>query len=342
MKTCLRTFGILCGCLLCVLLAAQSESTAGPKTIYDRIAAIDEPEVTLHTNIDTLFANRNTEDYQLADFILKVGEGETETYAIEIRNRGRSRRRTCDFPPIKLKFENDSLVALGLKKHNELKLVTHCLEVNEGEENLRQEYLIYKLYQELSPVHYRAKLVNITYLHNDGSYREQSQAIILEDEKELADRLDSKLCEDCYGEPDTSFDNYNLQVLTLYQYMIGNADWLITVLRNVKLLQPDDGGKYLLAPYDFDFTGVVDASYAQPDPTIGITDVVDRTLLGPLDDFSKLTEGIAYFKERKADIFTFVEEFPYLRKGEKRRLTRYFESFFKEIEDLNTSPANEN
>jgi hypothetical protein len=221
-----------------------------------------------------------------------------------------------------------------MKKHNELKLVTHCLQDSEGEENLRQEYFIYKLYQEISPVHYRAKLVDITYLHSDGNYRKKSQAIILEDENELAERLDSELCEDCYGQPDTAFNNFNLQVLTLYQYLVGNADWLITVLRNVKLLKPHDGGKFLLAPYDFDFTGVVDATYAQPDPTLGITDVVDRKLLGPLNDFSKLTEGITYFKEHKADILSFVEEFPYLKKGEKRSIIRYFESYFDELEGL--------
>ena len=323
-------------------LRAQENAPAKPQTIFQRIASLDEPQVILRTNIDTLFGNRNTEDYQDADFILQTPDGGEETYHIEIRNRGRSRRRTCDFPPIKLKFENDSLEALGLKKHNELKLVTHCLEENEGEENLRQEYLIYKLYQELSPVHYRAKLVDITYVHTDGSYREKSQAIILEDEKELAERLDSKLCEDCYGSPDSLFDNYRLQILTLYQYMVGNADWLISVLRNVKLLKPDDGGKYLLAPYDFDFTGVVNASYARPDPTIGIANVKQRVLLGPLNDFRKLPEAVAYFKERKGDILAFVEDFPYLRRNEKRSVIRYFESFFDELEDLNTSPASEN
>ncbi len=52
--------------------------------------------------------------------------------------------------------------------------------------------------------------------------------------------------------------------LSLFQYMIGNVDWSISELHNVKLLKVNEFSEDLpyAVPYDFDYAGFVDASYA--------------------------------------------------------------------------------
>jgi hypothetical protein len=49
--------------------------------------------------------------------------------------------------------------------------------------------------------------------------------------------------------------------------MIGNTDWSAVYFHNVKLIRTEEG-RYLTVPYDFDFSGIVNARYATIDPSL--------------------------------------------------------------------------
>jgi hypothetical protein len=61
--------------------------------------------------------------------------------------------------------------------------------------------------------------------------------------------------------------------------MIGNTDWDISMMRNVRLIRTQAGGKILPLPYDFDFSGLVSAPYASPSSDTGLKTVRDRFLM---------------------------------------------------------------
>ena len=74
---------------------------------------------------------------------------------------------------------------------NKLKLVTHCLENKfEGNENVMKEYLLYKLYNEITPESFRVQFVKITYLDSKGKLGKIKRfGFIIESKDQLAFRL---------------------------------------------------------------------------------------------------------------------------------------------------------
>ena len=42
-------------------------------------------------------------------------------------------------------------------------------------------------------------------------------------------------------------------LVAMFEYMIGNTDWDISMMRNVRLIQAAESGKVCVVPYDFRF-----------------------------------------------------------------------------------------
>ena len=134
------------------------------QSIFDLLNQQTLVEMTLVAELDSLINERRTNHYSKANLTYKDGAGIDRKYEVGVKPRGKFRRRVCDFPPLKLKFSKDQLEAAGLSKHNDLKLVTHCMEADEYNESLiMKEYLAYKMYNELTPNSFRVQLVRITY-----------------------------------------------------------------------------------------------------------------------------------------------------------------------------------
>ena len=86
-------------------------------------------------------------------------------------------------------------------------------------------------------------------------------------------------------------DAPTLTRMMLFEYMIGNTDFSIWALHNVRIVQ-DRARKLFPVPYDFDLSGFVHAPYATPDPRIGIRSVLDRLYreIRPLRIYEGTTE----------------------------------------------------
>ncbi len=319
--------------LISFILFSPPDSTE-PKSIFEAMHDHQEVlKVELETDIKQLEANIKTENYQPATITFEDAEGNEQTWEMKIRPRGRFRRRVCTFPPVKINFNKSDLKARNYKKHDELKLVTHCSDEKGSRENLLREYLAYQLYEVVSPVYYRTQLLQIKYIDRENRIRKKRFGILLEDKKELAARLDAELCEDCYSQPESSFKKDNLRILSLFQYMIGNSDWSLAMLRNLKLLKDEETGKFYGAPYDFDFSGLVNASYARPDQTKGISNVRQRIFLGMAESDKELEETIAHFQSKRKAIMDTIDSFQLLSKSSRRYIKKYIEAFYEQLEN---------
>lgn len=312
------------------LLSGQSEAEAA-ESIFTYLNREGEAvQLALQTDMEELINNRNREDYQPAELFILSEEGKETQMAVNVIPRGNYRRRICDFPPIMLNFSKALLAEQGLKsEYDKIKLVTHCRKGGEAQGHLLKEYLAYKIYNLINPESYRVQLARIIYKDSKGNYNDIEQyGILIEDTDEMAHRIGGRECE-CWNYPADSIALADENAMAVYQYMIGNEDWSLQLLRNVKLIRPYDGDKLIPVPYDFDFSGFVNAPYAVPRSQLGITDIKQRIFLGFPVNEELLSKTLENFELQRSQIQSLVESFEELGGPEQKEAMKYMNSFYQ-------------
>ena len=140
----------------------------------------------------------------------------------------------------------------------------HAKQVHTYEQFLLKEYIIYKIYNLLTPMSYRVRLIKMNYEDVNGKKKAMSQyAFFIEDIKAMAKR--NKCKEYTKGKVTTEGTNRaQMTLVSVFEYMIGNTDWAVPVNHNIRLIYPkadSTAAPYAIA-YDFDFSGLVNADYA--------------------------------------------------------------------------------
>lgn len=296
------------------------------ESLFDAWAEKETTSIKLYLDMDSLEVYRRKIEFLPAKVIANG-----QALDLEVAVRGRFRRRNCAMPPLKLKFAKEGLRAHGLNTHNDFKLVTHCTDDAAGREALLREQLAYELYQTVNPsASFRTQLLEVTYINIVDGSESKSIAILIEDSDELKDRLEMNNCKECYGQAAATFTN--AEEVTLFQYMIGNTDFCHRTIRNMKILEDEDGNRTSV-PYDFDFSGIVNASYASPQMShLGQKAVTDRVLNWTFNCELDLTDATAKFKSLKDTFLAQVENFDGLEKSSKREISKYLKDFYKDLE----------
>jgi hypothetical protein len=112
--------------------------------------------------------------------------------------------------------------------------------------------------------------------------------------------------------------------------MVGNTDWAVGNYHNIKLMVPktDTLGRPYPVPYDFDYTGLVNAPYAVPAEGLDIPNVTERYYMGYPRSIEELQSIVDVFKEKKETIFLTINNFPWLNDKVKKEMRRYLEGFY--------------
>ena len=307
--------------------------TEHPHTIslFDYLIQQDIDAVELEMDFGYL-ANTDTEDSYKAGTLKLLSEGPIATIPVMTKPRGKTRRAICDFPPIKLKL--DTAVNLGSQVIHEekYKLVTHCNFNSNGEELVLREHAAYKIYNVLTNKGFRARLLKVKYKDVNGGLAPSTHwAIILESKKSLERRL--KASELAEHEPLKKVNVNDYNTFVLYQFMIGNTDWNLKNRHNVKLMMEDKGLPFPV-PYDFDYSGLVDAPYAKPYPTMPIQTVKDRFFQWRGKDRQILQPTIELFKSRQAEILESCELLRQEYPQAWSEMISYIKGFYQEVDQL--------
>ena len=303
------------------------------KSIFEVLAEQPILEVNIATDLKSLTEDRRSNTAYAGLFTFANGKKEKKSLIIELQTRGKFRRRNCDFPPLWLKFPKKTLSANGLNKtFNDLKLVTHCLDDKTiGTECLLREYLTYKLYQILTPNSYRVQLAKITYEDTAQNLGKITRyGFIIEDTDEMAARLGGVENEQLNVAPD-SISAADERIMALFEYMIGNADWNMAMLRNIKMVKLENGIS-IPVPYDFDFSGLVKAPYAVPQSDLGLFSIRDRKYLGLPFNSEEMRATLGYFLAKKPALLREVKAFKLLPAAVRADISEYLETFFESIE----------
>ncbi len=322
------------------VVVASSQET--PKQLVPAPAffqAQDPIEVTLTANIGKLRGDKNPEPpWRPATISYRGTDGSALTVPLRARTRGIWRLKMCDFPPLRLNFSGETSKGSLFDKLDKPKLVSYCEDRDGYEQYILQEFQLYRIYQLLTPVSHKARLLKLTYADSgSGKVRAKRYAFLLEEPNALAARLGGKVMEQKGALPG-DLDPYHDALVGVFQYMIGNTDFSINGLHNVELFFKDDGAVFPIA-YDFDFAGAVNARYATPDPSLNIPNVRRRLFRGYCADAGSYAKVFALFKEKRPEIYALYgdEIGKLMDRGTVKETLRYFDDFYETINDARSA-----
>jgi hypothetical protein len=327
--------------LLVALVFLQLTATGQPlgegevasRSLFDLFGQEEMPELSIIADFDSIKANIRNKEYVQGELVVEHNRNEKTALKVKLRPRGKSRRMMCDFPPLKLKFDKESLGANGLQTFNDFKLVTHCKEDNPAMEAvLLREYLVYQLLKVMTPYSFNTRLVEITYRNTGTSFKKKKQlGIIIEDAESLAYRNKCQVLTNKVIQLDSLHRNQE-KITSVFQYMIGNADWSYLMGRNIELVE-HESGQIVPIPYDFDYAGLVRAPYARANATLGQTTVLDRVYLGSAKSYEELFPIFSYFKEKREELYKVINDFNAIGAEDAAMMKNYLQGFFDLIED---------
>lgn len=309
----------------------------GTLSIFDYMVENGYNEAVVTTDLESLLSDRSADPvYQEADLLLTNEDGRMESWEVEVKTRGKYRRRICDFAPLKLNFSKSQLSAAGLAEFDKYKLVTHCEDNRyDGETALLKEHLAYQMYQELTPYSYRVHLLRVRYVDSKGNLPSvRRHAFLIESDKQVEQRLGLTECEDCLGVKPNEVDREAENVHAVFQYMIGNTDFNLSMVRNLKLFKDERTQKYIPIAYDFDFSGLVYAGYAVPSKNLGQEQIGDRVFLGFQVEDSLIEATLAHFENKQDELFNLVRQQRRLSGQARTEVRTYLNSFFEHLEEL--------
>jgi hypothetical protein len=288
--------------------------------------------VTLTANLGRLRADKDTNAPWRTGALSYTAEGRQVVVPMRVRTRGIWRLKNCHFPPLRLDFAGKEAKNTLLAQLGKPKLVNYCRDTDTYEQYVLQEHQLYRIYQLLTPVSYRVRLLRVAYV--DSASRDTSAtryAILAEDPDHLARRLGGLVMK-AKGARPSDLEAPPLALAYLFQYMIGNTDFSFNGLHNTQLVATPDG-QILPVAYDFDYAGAVNATYATPDPVLRMRNVRQRKFRGPCAIAAEYPKLLPLFHEKKDAIYALYRD-EIGRLMDERRMKEtleYFDEFYEMI-----------
>ncbi|MEL6925722.1 MAG: hypothetical protein AAFO94_16880 [Bacteroidota bacterium] len=315
------------------LAQATPADHASSLSVFDALHHSEIIDVTLSTDLELLRNNQKTNEYQEATLDFETAAGTMQQLTLKVRPRGKFRRRVCDFAPLKLNFSKSDLAKAGYNDFDKMKLVTHCMDDRSiSKENIMREYMAYKLYNEITDQSLRVQLVRITYVDTQSKTKIKNRyGFLIEGVRQLAHRMNAEEYEQM-NVNDSQLVAGTESTVAFFQYMIGNADWDIKMLRNVKLMSNKASGMITAVPFDFDFSGLVNAPYAIPNPDYKLRSVKQRYYLGHDISQSEWNNTVDLYQRKRVDLINLVLSFKHLKKSSREDMIQYLDEFYSELE----------
>ena len=305
--------------------------------IKDTFDLFNNDEI-MHVRIISDFRNLNKrryqDEYQPAILETTLFDTIAVRRELKIKARGNYRRKTCSFPPIKLNFPKKQAIFSQIQEFDKIKLVGSCKAGTLYDQYLIEEYYVYKMYNLLTPFSYRVRLLRVEYIDTSGKKKPRDNyAFIIEPTDQMALRMNAREF-DRKGISNHSVDRNISTIMGLFQLMVGNTDWTIPGMHNIKLLRVADAKHPLPVPvpYDFDYCGIIDAQYAIPHEILPIDNVKERFYMGTCREMEEYEEAFKYFREKRAQFEALFADSPYLVKGGKSKALNYIDEFYRIID----------
>ncbi|MFN0023214.1 MAG: hypothetical protein ACKVS5_04870 [Parvularculaceae bacterium] len=321
--------------LFAVALLAASGARAGDATPL--FASSDTLDITITGPIADIVKKAASSTDPLAATLAYAGDA----MAIELSARGHARRRpeNCKFPPLRVKFAEPPAQGSIFRKQKTLKLVTHCRAQASFQQHTLLEYAAYRMFNEVTEASFRVRLANVRYVDaKSGKTVAERAGFFVEDADDVADRVD--LREVKAGKLSIAQHEASAAArAVLFFHMIANHDWSMLAgpegdcCHNGKLLGAEKtaAAGLVFVPYDFDYSGFVDAPYAAPPDVLTIKSVRTRQYRGDCALNAEVAQTATIFRDRRQAIESAVRATPGLDAKTARKAIAFLDGFFADI-----------
>lgn len=284
---------------------------------------------------------RNKEDDTTWEGVFHYTESDGREIAIpiEITTRGVTRKRVCDFPPLRFKFDKEAARGTAFRGAGSLKLVTHCLFNSKYEQYVIKEYLGYRIYNAVTDKSYRVQGLDLAYASDADDRRPIERfGFLIEDPDDVAERngLGKLSINDI--EP-SRLDAMETSRFMLFQYLIANLDWSALggpegkCCHNARLIGAGPDADDLVAiPYDLDSSGLVNAHYAAPPDKLPVRNVTQRLYRGFCTHNDSVGPALEEFRDLRPRFVALLDNEPRLDKGNRKRALKFFDDFYEDLE----------
>lgn len=317
---------------LILVLFTVNPLTAGaiePDTLFRSDEVI---KMELRSDFSGIIGDRTEfQEYQDAELIYFLKGRKPVSIRVMIMARGNFRRNpdNCAFPPLFINFRNGEVRKTIFENQEKIKLVTPC----QDEKDLIEEYTIYKMYNRVTDMSLRARLVKMLYFDTGENRRLfERYSFFLEDPDRAALRVKAKVSSII---PDPAeLDRENYKKMSVFQYMIGNIDWNIGLKKNIIILKPEDPSKQPYAvPYDFDFSAYVDAGYSVTSGTSEDITKTRRVYQGICFNQYELISTLDLYRKLRVSFESIIQNQKYLQNTDKKKLIRFLDDFYSQIDN---------
>lgn len=269
---------------------------------------------------------------------------EGRRFDMQLSPRGFSRRTLgiCTFPPLRLNLDGERQGSV-MQGQNKLKLVTRCRSGAAYEQLTVLEYTAYRLYNEITPISFRVRPVRTTYRDTERNREDVQFNFLIEDVDDVA-RRNNRTALDVQSREVRSnqLDPNQAAIVGMFQYMIGNLDWDMVegpegeeCCHNGKLLAASETARenVLPIPYDFDFSGFVNAPYAEPPQGMPVRSVRQRYYRGLCRFNDQASVAAAHFRDHREQLYAIIDGETRLSASRREAARDYIESFFEVIDN---------
>jgi len=323
-------------------VAQQDVPEAGPPARAPLFASHAPLLVTIEAPLSTLMTERPDDEYLEGTFSFTGDDGTAHALDLKIRTRGNYRREAehCDFPPIRLNFRKAQVADTVFDGQDKLKLVAHCKNgVPYFDQLVLREYVAYRILQVMTEKSFSVRLFRINYVDTEGSEPMTRLGFVIEDDDDVAERngMETAKSDDITH---YDLDSQQENLVNVFQYLIGNTDFSLvkgepnkSCCHNSKLIAATEWGPFIPIPFDFDFAGMVNAPYAQPNPRFKLRNVRQRLYRGHCRNNELLPGTFQHFIDKKDAIYGIIDELDLLGSRSRSDVTYYMNGFFQRISE---------
>ncbi len=331
----------LAACLALTALALAGPASAAPPEPAKPLFASDELiRITIQGPVDTIAkaAEKSQATYNGTVTVAATDEA----LPVQLAQRGITRRKSdvCQFPPLRVIFNQPPPANSLFAGQRRLKLVTHCRGSEGFQQYVLMEYATYRLYNELTPMSIRARLAQIDYVGDSGKPIVSRVGFFLEDIDDVGRRNGMREAKVGTRIPVTRLSPADSGRVGVFQYMIGNLDWAMQAgppgdncCHNSLLIGENGGASPSLVPvpYDWDFSGLVDTPYATAPDSVKVTSVRQRRYRGFCRHNGEARAAIASMRAQQVPLMASFAAIAGMDPRTAKKASAYLGGFFADI-----------
>jgi len=266
-------------------------------------------------------------------------DGQWADLDLQMRARGNWRQENCFLTPVKFKIDKAQRENTLFDGNKELKMVLPCRNNDLGQDYVLKEFMAYKLYEVVSPYHFKTRRVTIDFTDVKGKNEKQYnlEGFVIEDISRVAKRCNAKRMK--RNVHPQQQDDICCTQNDFFQYLIGNTDYSVAYQHNEKLIFLEETNATVPVPYDFDMCGLVDASYAVVsqvgDEVLPNTDVTQRVWRGFKRPPGVYEQVRQMYLSKESEFMATVDGMKGSFRNEKEfeKARKYVQDFFEVLKD---------